>query len=324
MSKQSPSSTPRDSVASRRTGVTLFEAVLASALTAVVIGLISMSMSFYLKTVDERRKVIDETILARAVLRRFANDLRSAFDVTEVDTSGAQAAAEGGAGGGIPAGIGGPGDAGAGAEGDDAEFSDEELAELADASIPTSQLGLYGNSYELQIDISRTPRVGEFEIAELTGDMVQLQEILSDIKTVAYYVGGNGSTLEVTAVSSPSEEATAEATGLVRHTVSRDSVQFALVNGGVTFGTTEVLAPEVVAVEFQYFDGVEWLPEWDSMELGYLPRAVSITIAIDTLGTLSGEEVDSDVPAALADGNTYRLVVYLPASEFAAMVRKRN
>jgi hypothetical protein len=39
--------------------------------------------------------------------------------------------------------------------------------------------------------------------------------------------------------------------------------------------------PEVVHCEFHYFDGSEWLEEWDSAERKSLPNAVEVTLRLD-------------------------------------------
>ena len=43
----------------------------------------------------------------------------------------------------------------------------------------------------------------------------------------------------------------------------------------------EVIALEVMALEFRYFDGQQWLSAWDSEELGGLPMAIEVAIAVE-------------------------------------------
>lgn len=43
-------------------------------------------------------------------------------------------------------------------------------------------------------------------------------------------------------------------------------------------GTLSLLGPQVVSLNFEYFDGTAWWPTWDSAE--ELPRAVNITIGL--------------------------------------------
>ncbi len=42
----------------------------------------------------------------------------------------------------------------------------------------------------------------------------------------------------------------------------------------------ELIAPEVVGLQFRYFDGSQWLEFWDSQQIQGLPLAVEVTVAI--------------------------------------------
>jgi hypothetical protein len=80
-----------------------------------------------------------------------------------------------------------------------------------------------------------------------------------------------------------------------------------------------VIAPEVASLEFRYFDGTQWLTQWDSTAMGGVPRAVEIAIY------LYDEVADPQSPndanlAATGVGtvmnnpdNYYRMVVHLPS-----------
>ena len=73
----------------------------------------------------------------------------------------------------------------------------------------------------------------------------------------------------------------------------------------------EFLAPEIDLLLFRYFDGIEWMEEWDSEALGALPLAIEITI-----GFVPPPE--DDVLRAAAAGSipdSYRFVVALPLAE---------
>src|SRR5690606_5558217 len=88
-------------------------------------------------------------------------------------------------------------------------------------------------------------------------------------------------------------------------------------------GTAKVIAPEVVAIEFAYWDGLEWLESWDSASSGTLPSAIGITLSIDTESTvegrtLSGQLQQSGVTAASAEAGEpvqVRYVIALPLAE---------
>ena len=73
----------------------------------------------------------------------------------------------------------------------------------------------------------------------------------------------------------------------------------------------EFLAPEVVSLTFRYFDGVDWVEEWDSDLQGAVPTAIEITLGFVAPGP------DDPLQAAAADAipDTYRFVVALPVAE---------
>jgi hypothetical protein len=48
----------------------------------------------------------------------------------------------------------------------------------------------------------------------------------------------------------------------------------------VTGSRSEVLAPEVTAIQFRYFDGATWSTQWDSVSLGGLPRCIEVTLQL--------------------------------------------
>jgi hypothetical protein len=81
--------------------------------------------------------------------------------------------------------------------------------------------------------------------------------------------------------------------------------------------------PQVVGIEFYYYDGSSWEEEWNSWERGGLPQLVEVVIRIkvknDDPGTKvqetsSGEESDSSTEGELSStgGNIYRRLIQLP------------
>jgi hypothetical protein len=74
------------------------------------------------------------------------------------------------------------------------------------------------------------------------------------------------------------------------------------------------LAPEVLELRFRYFDGTQWVLQWDSEERQGLPMAVEITLVLAPINydQLSREELDEVYASGLP---TYRLIVRLPAAE---------
>lgn len=334
-------------------GVTLLELILALALAAIVMAAVVTAINLHLKAFDARRTNVEEAQLARAVLGRIADDLRSAVPHGTVDfTEAARLAGnlpelseedlEELEGGEIPGGLFGEGNQGDGGGDDDfgsGDSSDEEDEETnaenrTPGVTPASVPGIYGNRYQLQVDVSYLPRIEDFQTAADAG--VDKNDLPSDVKTVAYYLMSNSAGLG-SAPSSGGEsvfgrlDASGQenlAEGLVRRSLDRSTTQWAIENGDVARldRVGQILAPEVIALEFRYFDGEAWSDVWDSQQRGGLPVAVEVALAIVARDTLPGDDApleksptvtDLDLAdqQALAGAVIYRQTIRIPAAE---------
>ena len=339
-----------------RRGLTLLETLLALALSGMIIYGVAMAISLHVRALDTRRTRVEENLVARSVLNMIASDLRATVVKYEPDMSGlmslpadavAEAAADalgadGGAdtGSGSPGGTDGGGRDGAGGgntppSGDAGAPSDEtggmadegttedssNTTDLASSVAPKPVPGLYGNQYELQIDVSRLPRPDEYRALGASPEL-GLTDVPSDIKTVTYYVQPPGMTGTEAArdpfTSSGTYYAQTGVTpgGLVRRELDRSVSSWAAENGQVTsvYRAGELIAPEVAAVEFSYFDGTQYLPEWDSDAMQGLPRAVEIVVYVRPRAQPDADQpVVDDLSRSLMEGLVYRLVVTIPA-----------
>ncbi len=336
--------------------MTLLELLLALALSSLVFAAIAMAIGLQLRTINVGRTEVEEAQLARALLRRMADDLRGAVAYQVIDFSSLESLAadanplgnlqseddlvgtelnpnggneETGGADGASGGDGEEGD-GAGSAGgvsglEDALGTDGAAADalsasqdIATSTTPPAIPGVYGNQYELQIDVSRLPRPEEFNAVMLLGDGTSPAQIPSDIKTISYFL------------RPPEETTTAPMTqggfadearrgGLVRREMDRAVARYASESGDLTLldNAGDVIAPEVTGLEFRYFDGVNWLMEWDSELMGGLPVAVEIALAItprrmlDEEGDVFGGSAVEFLPGEIV----YRMVVRLPAAQ---------
>ena len=73
-----------------RPGYTLLEIVLALSLTVVVMSAIGMAIFLHLRAVDHTRIAIERDQLARTLMRRIGDDLRSAVRREPFDDAGLQ------------------------------------------------------------------------------------------------------------------------------------------------------------------------------------------------------------------------------------------
>jgi hypothetical protein len=202
-------------------------------------------------------------------------------------------------------------------------------------------LGINGTQEELYVDAMRFPKQEELFASTTgytnapspnangavgstspTGGKSSLNggSPAADVKMVHYFVRP-GEALEAGSVAATSldPEAQQRAGGLVRQEVSRSAYVYAEQNGGsdVLNSNATLIAPEVVHIEFRYFNG-DVLTEWDMTEEKSLPKAVEVCIWVRS-GKSSDQPVSSTYDAAsLADmTRQYKQVVYLPASQLA-------
>lgn len=301
-------------------GFTLLEVLLAMALAAIVLGAITMAIDFHLRVVERGRQQVEEAQLARALLRTIADDLRCGVHYEPLEAGSLDALA---GSSGAPTGSGNAGTAqsagsataltsssSSGGQPGSSDFTGEPATDeetgLAESVVWGATPGLYGNHYELQVDVSRLPRIDQYEqlIVDLDG---RPGDLVSDVKTVAYYLGASPDTAMV---------------GLMRREFDRAATSFAAQNGGLLEleQYQKLIAPEVLALEFNYFDGIDWYPEWDSSVLGGLPVAVEIAVAISMTPGAVAEAglIDLSLTTGQEDFRVYRLLVHLPAAKSAA------
>ena len=315
-----------------RRGLALMELIIALALTGVTLVLISTAIDLHLRTLTNRRAYAEEGQLARAVLHRIAGDLRNAVQYTTVDMSGAlegldpssllDFAGDAAGGGGIPEDLLGgdiSGSIDALLNGSSDSLSDA-TQNLSSTLEPPPIPGLYGNQYELQVDISRLPRVEEYHSLFYRDDPLSLVDIPSDVKTVTYFMRMANMQL-VTRKASIFEDEDGES-GLMRRRLDRAVTNYAASVGNIDglINEAELMAPEIKAIEFRYFDGLQWLPEWDTDMMQGLPVAVEITVLLKSalpqqssgiMTALSMADLGLD-PDDLSSLVRYQMVVRLP------------
>ena len=310
----------------RRRALTLLELILSLGLSVILLSAVGMALRLYWRSFDVKRTNVEQAHLARALLRRIEDDIRSAVQFTPVDLSGlesmtastaslasalggvtgggsAGAAAGGssaggaGATGGAPASgtsksgatsSGGASSIGGTASGQPAEG--ETAATDTTEGTPPAVVGLYGSEFQLQFDVSRLPRVDEYA----GGSPASMVQIPSDIKTVTYYVrsdssAGGGQALGGQAPAGSMEPSTTgQGRGLVRLEMDRAVNAFEDVSSGTSIGSdnARLLAEEVTSVTFRYWNGTEWATEWNSDEMGGLPLAIEVVMTLANPNTV--------------------------------------
>lgn len=321
-----------------RTAFTLLEVVLSLALIVVATALIGSLMQIFARNFATRGDDIRREQLARALLSQIADDIRGVVLPQEYDPSVLEqlmgSSSGGGGGGGAEA---APTEATNGLASETSATATETtstptatsdvLAETVATSLPP---GIYGDQYSLIVDVSRIPRPDEYVLQQATLVDSFLTDVPGDMKTVTYYVqqptnmGINDSLAQFAA---PTDPTTAYSAGLVRRQLDRGVTAYAEEMGDTQRLqlTGDLLAPEVVALEFAYFDGVDWLYEWDSSTQS-LPWLIEITLAMQSA---SASEVTQLAPGvsismmSMADRQAYgvevyQLVVAIPGAQLHA------
>ena len=301
-----------------RKGFSLLEVILALALTAVIVAAIAMATQLHLVMLTRQQETIEQSHVARNVLDLMAKDIRGAmqykpFDVDTVDVGEATSDAIDSAGGAIPNGAipGGTGTGGAnpGAAmgmGEESEASPNE--DIQNQGEPMPHPGFYGNNREIMFNLSRLPRMDQYNPFIVAGS--NNVSIPSDIKTTSFFLDNSGN-LE----GDPLQSKTMG--GLYRRQLEHAVAAYANENNYrlSSDATTRLLAPEVADLTFRYFDGDGWVDQWDSDEEGGFPTAVEITIVVDS----RRKEGATDVPAYTGFDEEYmriyRRVVHLPVAE---------
>ena len=288
------------SAPARRRGFTLLEVLLALALTSLVLTMVGMAVNLHMRVIDVGRTDVEQAQLARALFGKIADDLRRAIPPEPVDYS-------------AKSGRGSNSFGSSGSDDDDTDQNDSGQQgggrddggrddDLSEPPEPVAAAGLFGDRYQLQVSVSRLPRLDQYDGVVSVDASTSLVDLPSDVKTVAYYLTAGQ----------------ASGGGLARRSINQAVAQWATENGNIASldDSAQLIAPEVSSLEFRYFDGLEWLAEWDSSLDGGLPLAVEILIAIGRPGQTAGQRnfsIQAAEPAS--DELVYRMVVSIPAAQ---------
>ena len=183
-------------------------------------------------------------------------------------------------------------------------------------------VGLHGTATELKFEVSRLPRVDQYDPQYAAGGEVAATDIPSDVKTVVYFMADEGMPPDPK-VLGPQDvlpSATGMGKGLMRRELDRAVNSYAESNGDTTslyYGGARMVSDKVVGLQFQYFDGSAWLTDWDSDASGGLPKAVEIVLSVQPTYGMTEEEIADLGTDQLPPVKTYRQVVKIPAASLA-------
>lgn len=321
----------------KSTGFTLLEVLLALLISAVVLGALAAAIHLQLNVATVSRTGVEEAQLARAVLRIIADDLYETIQPAPVDVSSVASLYEGlsssaGSSLGSFSGAADGGDTGSGGN----DTGGETDSESSDSTATTSSapiLGLFGTQYDLRIDIRSTPRVDQYDMFVAQALEPSAMDRLSEVKTVYYFVYRPGMMSGPAPSNTFADPFASSYTlaepeyGLMRAEVDRAALDWSELNGlaDTLIQEGRPLASEIEEIEFRYFDGTSWYTEWDSGQLGGLPTAVEVAVALRSgttasqseqiFGTVREQTTTADAASIDSDYIIYRLLVFLPGSK---------
>ncbi len=284
-----------------RTAFTLMELMLSLALIVVITSLIGSLIAMYVRSFNDRAENIKQKQLARSLLTMMADDIRSVVTAQQYDKSvlegmmGAGGTTSGTTGTGASTGTGTGTSTGTGTTAGTGTTGTSQTgtgtggtgtgtgAATTDTSTEVTTLppGIYGSQYQLMVDVSRIPRSNEFNIQ--TGMTGMATDVPGDVKTVTYMMQSAsplGIQDSLRQVATAVDASIATNSGLVRQAMDRNVQSYSQLSGtSATNGGGDMVASEVVALEFAYFDGTQWLYQWDSSQQG-LPWLIQISLAL--------------------------------------------
>jgi len=313
---------------SRRRGYTLLEVLLALGLTVVIFAAIAAGIRLHLVSIARQQLKIEQRQIARSLLHTIGNDIRAAVLYRATDYSGlenirATALLQGlGSLTGseestpiddLPGELGdllAPSDEPDDRDATDRDATDEdtEIEGLIQEENVSFRPVLRGSDRSIQFDISRLPRLDQYRTFGASGGE-SVDATPSDIKSISYFFSTSAATNEPLGPLG----ASIAPGGLYRREVDRAVASFAGLDGLSTSpdSVSRLLAPEVAAVRFRYFDGFDWWTEWDFDERGGLPIAVEVSLTVDPSRTVARIANDPSQAQTIY----YRSVVHLPLAE---------
>ena len=254
-----------------RPGYTLLEVLLASAIALFLLAGLYVAMDATLVRMDVTRTVVASNDLTRGIADRLTHDLANILGPLPPKSGGESAsasddgssAADSDASAAPASGSSSAASGSAGAASDSATGDSGTVTPTA--SLLPLGMGVIGNQNQLTIFCSRVPTV--FTDSDAANSGIQLP---ADLVRVSYYMASDGRGL------CRQERPWVTADGVGNATEPDYSTE-----------ATDLLAPEITAISFEYFDGGSWAGTWDGAvtdldgeALTGPPRAIRITMTL--------------------------------------------
>ena len=273
---------------SRRAAFTLLEMVLAMAIGVLLMLGLYFALDIFFKVTDSGRTNIDQAQVTRAVCAQITADITNHLPVLPNPTSGSSSSSSSSS-------------SGTGSTSTGSTSGAMASATTTSGPFPYN-LGVQGGTDYCSIYIGRVPR-SNFQVDTAnsnTSNSQNTQPTDSDLRRIDYwFVSGD-----------------ADNSGLARQEVVMVTNQDDINNmpPGIADEANYIIAKEVLAVTFEYFDGTTWQSTWDGTAVGSdgvtpvgPPLAIAITISVARSDVKTTDVSD---PTVL----TTRHVVHIPTA----------
>ena len=266
-------------------GFTLLEMLMAVGLTTLLMAALYSAMSIYYTTAVESYDEIERVQIARALLREIARDIQSCTFIEAAETEAAS-------------------------EDENVDSTESVDAETALGSYTN---GLFGTEKDLVLYISRPDPGQNYVTAE---QLIAPSDRSSDAIIIRYLLAETGGSGLAGQFAGENEDIIDDPVkGLARMQGDLLGLSNAISLGDIAMqsAATDMLAAEVAAVSFTYFDGVEELTEWDSTVQNAMPLAIVVKLTLRTLPNPNDNRDPEQVPGFL-NPTVHQLVVPIPVA----------
>ena len=263
-----------------RSGFTLIEVMLSVGLTTLLMAGLYTAMNIYWMASVESYDEVNRAQVARALMRDLSRDIRSCTFV-EQEMS----------------------------DEEDEDYEDSSSGSATDDALGTYTNGLFGTDKDLVLYISRPSGSGTYINAQTLIDPLDRSSDAMIIRYLLAEDGGSGLSSQI--ASDPDyQEIEENVKGLARMSGDQVGLSTAIASGDVEMQllASELIAQEVMDISFEYYNGVEYLTEWDSTVLNAMPNAIRVTLTIRTIPDEGDQPIEEGEPGYLAP-STHILVV---------------
>ena len=294
-----------------RRAFTLLEIILALGIGALLLAGLYYALNIQVGQTHSGRKIVQRSALARGILNRIQADILASLGPTDPNFSqpgGANAAASAGSTASATATTSSsttPSTTSGASMGTSTAGGSSGSGSAGPSNPTTFNMGVQGTSTQLSIYASRLPREAIQSLntnAVNNGNANQPATPPSDLRLITYWLATSGrgglARQEVTAVTS------ADAINNLPPNVG-DETQY-------------LIHPEVVSLQFQYFDGTTWQDSWDGTQPGSdgstpqgPPAAIAVTLSITQP---SGRPQGGQAANTSAPSYQFRHVVIIPTA----------